>query len=229
METRDLLRFALPDCRELDELIEHLRAAGFVVPDLATSGLHRVVDPMGTHVDFDVFKLAPGDVGTYVEHGIAHLGIKSTDLIRETRAQVWRPFTFSYGAYPLILAAPKGFKMENLTARPILRLATSLPQLTRAIFGARGFAVEIVDVQDPATACLLGLADGWVGRMVDPIELVDDGFRVMEVLDTARPKLVVNRACYALERRTITELLNRLTEHMPPAPDPPSIPFDVED
>ena len=225
----DRLRLALPDSSELDAICRHLRACGFDLPDLTLPGLHRVEDPLGTGAHFDVFKLAPADVGTYVEHGIAQLGVISTDLIREADAQVWRPFTFSYGNYPLVLAAPQGLTLDHLSSRPIMRLATSLPELTRRLFTARGMSIEVVPVEDSATACLLGLADGYVDRMTSPHTLTDQGFRVLEVIGQAHLKLTLNRTCYTSRRSTISELIHRLYVHQPPEPDQLTIPFDIDD
>ena len=168
------LRLALPDDEALPKLCEHLRASGFAIPHLQGPGLHRVIDPLGLGVNFEVCKIAPADVGAYVEHGITKLGVMRTDLLSESGAEVWRPFTFSYGSAPLVLAAPRGLTLEHLTSRPYIRLATSLPNRTRDIFAARGLAIEVVPVADSPTACLFGLADGYVDRLTGlPAELLD--------------------------------------------------------
>jgi ATP phosphoribosyltransferase len=224
----DRIRLALPDADSLDAICGQLRACGFKLPDLSLPGLHLVRDPLGCRVDFEVFKLAAPDVGTYVEHGISHLGVMSTELIREAHVRVWHPYTFTFGQRPLVLVAPLGMTMENLTGRPLVRLATSLPNLTRDIFAARGLAIEVVHVSDCMSACLLGLADGYVDRLYDPQTLIRDGFRVLEVLGTARLKLVLNPACYATRKPTLRALIKALNVHQPPAPPPIEIPFDDE-
>lgn len=223
------LRLALPEGRDLTTICEQLRACGFELPAELNPGIHLVDDPLGVGVDFEVFKLAPTDVGTYVEHGISQLGIMSTELLREGDAEVWRPFTFSYGAYPLVLAAPRGINLDALAVRPLVRLATSLPRLTRDVFAARGMVIEVVPVEDSTTACLLGLADGYVDRLVDPDAIVREGFRVLEVLGHARLKLLVNRASYAMRHEAIGTFMDRLEAHQPPAPAPLEIPFDLEE
>lgn len=223
------LRLALPDDEALPMLCEHLRASGFAIPPLQGPGLHRVVDPLGLGVNFDVCKIAPGDVGAYVEHGITKLGVMRTDLLSESGAEVWRPFTFSYGSAPLVLAAPRGLTLEHLTSRPYIRLATSLPNRTRDIFAARGLAIEVVPVADSPTACLFGLADGYVDRLTDPQRLIQEGFRVLELLEHTHLKLIINRACYAARSETILELIHRLHATQPEPPPPVIIPFDDDE
>ncbi|MFW6292885.1 MAG: hypothetical protein ACOC7V_11240, partial [Spirochaetota bacterium] len=94
---------------------------------------------------------------------------------RENEIQVWRPYSFPFGRYPLILAAPRGETIASLSSRPLIRIATPLPNLTREVFASRGMAVNVVPVGDSVTACLLGLADGFVDRLVDPEVLGPEG------------------------------------------------------
>ena len=226
------LRIALPNNVELEQICGHLRQAGFSsLPDMSRPGLYIVPAPFGADEDvefreFEFFRLEPTDVSTYVEHGICHGGVVHTDLLREARARVWRPFTFSFGGYPLVLAAPQGQDLLHLTNRPVIRVATSLPELTKAIFTARGMGVEVVSVEDSLTACLLGLADGYVDRLTDPDFLVDQGFRVTEVVGQAHLKLIANRGCGVGRRRAIARLVELLEAHQPPPPEPLRIPFD---
>lgn len=223
------LRLAIPECEELDTLCVQLEQCGFQLPDLHQPGIHIVRDPLGLGINFEVFKLASSDVGTYVEHGISHLGVSSTELLHEVDARLWRPFTFSYGTYPLVLAAPQGINLDALELRPRVRIATSLPKLTREVFASRGLNIEVVSVEDSTTACLLGLADAYVERLIDPDVLMREGFRVLEVLGHAHLKLVVNRASYTMRRSAIDHFM-KLLGSCQPDPEPPfDIPFDIND
>jgi ATP phosphoribosyltransferase len=153
----------------------------------------------------------------------------STDLIRENGVQVWRPFPFAFGKYPLVLAAPRGETIASLSSRPLIRIATPLPNVTREIFASRGMAVNVVPVADSVTACLLGLADAYVDRLVQPEVMVRQGFRVVEALGNASLKLIVNRACGSRRRKTIRQLIEALEATQPPAPTPIDIPFDGDE
>lgn len=226
---RERLRIALPKCPELRLIGDQFRACGFTFPELNHAGLHLIEDPIGCGFDFEIFRLAPADVGTYVEHAISHIGVMSTDLLRETDAEVWRPLTFSFGKHPLVLAAPRGESIVSLSARPLVRIATPLPNLTRDLFAHRGITMEVLNVSDSTTACLLGLADAFVDRLVDPAPMLAQDFRVVELLGHARLKLVVNRALGARRRIAIQTLISKLKAHEPPAPPEIEIPFDDDD
>ena len=220
------LRLALPSGDDLTNVCALLRRCGFDLPEIDSIGLYPVIDPLGIGVDFEIFRLAPADVGTYVEHGISQLGVMSTELIRESDSRVWRPYTFPFGNYPLVLAAPHGITLDTLMMRPTVRLATSLPQMTRDIFAARGMAIEVVPVEDTTTACLLGLSDGYVDRLVSPNEIIAQGFRVLEVVGRARLKLIVNKASYPMRRAAIDAFIEALALHEPNPSESMEIPFD---
>lgn len=221
------LRLALPHSQELGAIREHLLACGFDVPDLSMPGLHRVGDPLDCGYEFEIFRLAPADVGIYVEHAISHLGVMSTELLGETESQVWRPYTFPFGQYPIAFAAPRGESFASLSTRPQVRIATPFPVLAKEVFALRGMPVEVVNVSDSYTACLLGLADAFLDRIVDPTPMKENDFRVLEVLGYARLKLVVNRALGSRRRIAIQRLVQALQENAPQSLPPLEIPYEL--
>lgn len=227
--SRDRLRLALPQSGELETIREHFKACGFAIPDLSMPGLHHLGDPLNCGYSFEIFRLAPADVGTYVEHAISHLGVMSTDLLKETQSEVWRPYTFPFGQYPMVLAAPRGESFASLSTRPQVRIATPYPMLAQEVFAPRGMPVEVVNVSDSYTACLLGLADAFVDRLMDPTPMYEHDFRVLEVLGHSRLKLVVNRALGSRRRIAIQALVGALEASQPEAPEPIEIPFEVDD
>lgn len=223
------LRLALPVCDQLDAICEHFRSFGFEIPDLDMPGLHELGDPLECGYDFEVFRIDRADVGTYVEHAISHIGVMNTDLLRETESEVWRPYTFPFGQYPMVFAAPRGESFASLSSRPHVSIATPYPMLAREVFSQRGMTVEVVDVSNSYTACLLGLADAFVDRLADPAPMLEHDFRVLEVLEQSRLKLVVNRALGSRRRIAIQALVKALEDNQPEAPEPIEIPFEMQD
>ena len=225
------IRVALPRGRELEPLIEHFAGAGFDLSELREgSSLLDAGDPLESGFEFEFVKLSPADVGTYVEYGICHAGVLSTDLIGEREVNVWRPFTFNFGSYPLVLAALRGQNLETLLAKPVLRPATSIPRFAKQWFSVRGIPTEIVEVVDSSpTAVILGLADCWVDRLTDPDRVVEQGFRVVEAMGQSYLKLVVNPAAASRRRAAIRVLIKALEDNLLEPPPPIDIPFDLED
>ncbi len=229
--TPSRIRIAFPRGAELARLVAHFGAAGFEVDALLDDpGPLDAGDPIDSGFDFEFVTLSPIDVGTYVEYGICHVGVMSTDLIRENGVNVWRPFTFNFGSYPLVLSAMRGHTLETLTSKPVLRPATPLVGFTKEWFTRRGISTEVISVTDnAATAVVLGLADCWVDRLTDPDQIVDQGFRVVESMGQTYLKLVVNPAAASRRRAAIQVLIKALESHLPPEPEPVEVPFDLED
>lgn len=225
------IRVALPRGQELARLIEHFGRVGFELEPLLEAQTHiEGGDPLESGFGFEFVTLSPSDVGTYVEYGICHAGVLSTDLIGESDFKVWRPFTFNFGSYPLVLAGWRGQTLSTLMTKPVLRLATPIPRFTKDWFGTRGIPTEVVAVADDAAmAVVLGLADCWVDRLTSPEELVEAGFRVVEAMGQTYLKLVVNPAAASARRAAIRQLISALEAHNPPAPPRISIPFDLDD
>jgi ATP phosphoribosyltransferase len=230
-ESPSRIRVALPRGAELLRLVDQFGRAGFDLADLKNgSELLNAGDPLNSGFEFEFVKLSPADVGTYVEYGICHAGVLSTDLIGEREVNVWRPFTFNFGSYPLVLAAMKGQNLETLLTKPVLRPATSIPRFAKQWFTVRGIPTEIVEVvESSATAVVLGLADCWVDRLTNPERVVAEGFRVVEAMGRSYLKLVVNPAAASRRRAAIRVLIKALEENKLEPPPPIDIPFDLED
>lgn len=225
----DLLRMAFPKFDRIRAIESWFSRAGFPITGLSRPGLHRAGDPWDTGMDLECFAVSHADVGTYVERGIAQLGIMEANKIRETGCRVWSPFTFPFGRYPVVFAAPKGQSLQRLTGRPVLRLATTYPELAREWFRENGIPVELVPVSDsPDTAVLLGLADAFVGDIDETHELVSHGFHVVDVLGYTQLKLVVNRACGDGRRTAIRKMIEAFKRVPIQAQKPVDIPFEEE-
>ena len=225
------IRVALPRGQELHRLVEHFGRVGFALEALAEDA--RFVeggDPLDSGFDFEFVTLSPSDVGTYVEFGICHAGVLSTDLIGESEFKVWRPFTFNFGSYPLVLVGWRGQTLNTLMAKPVLRLATPIPRFTKEWFTTRGIPTEVVPVvNDASIAVILGLTDCWVDQLTNPEEVVAAGFRVVETMGQTYLKLVVNPAAASGRRTAIRQLISALEEQNPPPGPRISIPFDLDD
>lgn len=223
-----VIRMAVPEGLDFNLIVKHLRAAGIDLPE--GGDIWNIERPFDMDFDLEILKLAPVDVGTYVERGAVQLGVMSTDLLHESDVVVWRPFTFSFGTYPIIFGTRRGTTLATLNSRPQIRLATPIPRFTQEWFAHRGFTTEILHVSDSAEkAVMLGLADGFVDRLVHPERLIAEGFRAIERVGTTHLKLIVNNATNSPRRKFISTLMEALGNHQPPSPSRVAIPFDEDD
>jgi ATP phosphoribosyltransferase len=155
-------------------------------------------------------------VPTYVEYGIAELGVCGGDVLLESGADVHAPLDLRLGRCRLVLAARAGEAGAG-DGRATVRVATKYPRITTRWFHERGLPVEVVGLSGSVElAPVLGLAE----RIVDVVEtgrtLVENGLVVLETLERCSARLVVNRAAWQLAGPTLRELVDALRAARPP-------------
>ena len=146
---------AIPKGRVLKQLVPRLEAAGLDTSALTASNRQLIRE------DGDVryLLLKPDDVPTYVEYGVADLGIVGRDVLLEREYDLYAPLDLGIGKCRLVVAGLVSFEYP---ARPgtRLRVATKFPNVASRFFRERAQPVEIIFVQGSVElAPLTGLAD----------------------------------------------------------------------
>ena len=95
----------------------------------------------------------------------------------------------------------------------MLRVATKYPRIAARYFGARGVAVELIELSGSVElAAVLGLADCIVDLVETGKTLQENDLDALEVISESAARLVVNRASYQLKTETVSSLLKSLKE-----------------
>lgn len=157
----------------------------------------------------DALLVKPPDVLTYVEHGIADLGIVGKDVLLEAGGDVDvdEPLDLRFGSCRIVVAGPAGATARDLDAHSDVRVATKYPAVTRRHFAERGRLVEVIEL---AGSVELGPGVGLSEWIVDLVEsgetLRQNGLAVVEEVARSSARLIVNRA----SRKTKYEALEAL-------------------
>ena len=87
----------------------------------------------------------PSDVVTYVEKGVADLGIvgKDTILENENESEVYELYDLGFGKCKFSVAGMKGKKDKYLTSEN-LKVATKYPVIAKNFFKSRGQKIDII-------------------------------------------------------------------------------------
>lgn len=202
------LRLILPEGPVGHQIWETLLAAGLPLQRQGHRSLHRCEparEQLG--VALELLVLHHDDIPAYVEHGLADLGVASAEVLFEANAYVYRPYTFSFEQWPVVLAAPENTDLASLVRLHRLRVATRYRRLAREHFAGRGWPAEIIGLGgDPCQAVALGLASAALTVLRNPEVLEGYGLRVVEEVDRSQLKLIANRAA----SRTRMSLIERL-------------------
>lgn len=107
---------------------------------------------------FRFFFVKPADVPTYVEYGIADIGIVGKDTLLEAGADLYEMLDLKFEKCRLCLA---GFPEKKAAlSSPHLRVATKYVNTAKKLFFSRGEDVEIIKLNGSIElAPLTGLAD----------------------------------------------------------------------
>jgi len=147
----------------------------------------------------------PTDVPVYVEHGVADCGIVGRDVLLEWEPDLLQPLALDIGVCRIVVAA----KSEAIWNQfGMLRVATKYPRIAAKHFGARGVAVDMIELSGSVElAPVLGLADCIVDLVETGSTLRENGLSIVEVITESSARLVVNRASYQLKADAIGQLI----------------------
>jgi len=152
----------------------------------------------------------PADVPVYVEHGIANCGIVGRDVLLESAVDLLQPLSLNIGACRIVVAAKNDAPLRQLG---MLRVATKYPRIAARHFGARGVAVDIIQLSGSVElAPVLGLADCIVDLVETGKTLQENGLSIVEVITESTARLVVNRASYQLNAEAVGRLIKSLDD-----------------
>ncbi len=161
-------------------------------------------------IDFIFVK--PCDVVTYVEKGVADMGIVGKDTILEENKDVYEVLDLNYGNCRFVIA---GFEDQNLVKKnEVLTIATNYPSYVESVFKEKNQQIEIIKLGGAVElAPLMGLSEVIVDIVETGNTLKDNGLVVLEELDLISARLIVNKVSYRFkydEIRKIEKILGGL-------------------
>ena len=152
----------------------------------------------------------PADVPVYVEYGVADCGIVGRDVLLESSTDLLQPLSLNIGACRIVVAAKNDAQLNRLG---MLRVATKYPRIAARHFGARGVAVDLIELSGSVElAPILGLADCIVDVVATGKTLEENGLRIVEVITDSAARLVVNRASYQLKAEALGQFIKSLED-----------------
>ncbi|WP_010273026.1 ATP phosphoribosyltransferase [Paenibacillus senegalensis] len=202
----ELLKVAMPKGRINRPAIKLLQDAGFSVPDDLEESRKLVITAPEAQMEFIMAK--PVDVATYVEYGVADIGIVGKDVLLEENRDVYELLDLNIGRCRMsVIGLPDWRPVTNP------RVATKYPNVASQFFREKGQQVEVIKLNGSIElAPLIGLAD----RIVDMVEtgrtLKENGLVELESMFGITSRLIANRVSYRMKNSRIQEVCDRLQE-----------------
>jgi len=202
------IHLALPKGRLASDVIELFAKAGYDLSALEDAKRRLWVD-CGR---FRVLTLRGLDVAAYVAHGVADVGVVGSDVLAESRPDLYELLDLGVGRCRLVVAELASRKGEQRGQRH-LRVATKYPELARRHYQNRSVPAEIVKLAGAIElGPVLGLADEIVDLVQTGETLEQNGLIEVETIAEVSARLVMNRASFRLRGGELGELVDRLAE-----------------
>ncbi|MFW6344343.1 MAG: ATP phosphoribosyltransferase [Sediminispirochaetaceae bacterium] len=198
------LTLALPKGRLFDQVQELFAQRGLSF----TFEKRKLVAHENTGL-IDIFLIKNSDLPTYVNHGIAGLGVSGEDVIYESGLRFFRLYRFEFGGTRMCLAAKQGHNTDDIGRTPTI--ATKFPRYTRDFFHNRNVPVQIVKLNGSVElAPILGLSPYIVDLVETGSTLKANKLEVIETLGEIGVYLIANPSYYKLRYESIHTLLGKL-------------------
>lgn len=205
------LSIALTKGRLEKQTVERLAAAGYGIEALKDKGRQLVFQDQVKDIRY--FLVKANDCITYVNHGVADIGVVGKDTLLENMNETYELLDLKTGCCKFIVA---GLKDKNpLMKFGHIKIGTKYPNVCREYFQKRGMDVEIIKIDGSVElAPILGLCDGIVDIMETGSTLRENGLVVFDTVCDLSARLIVNKASFKLKQAEISQLLEDLKKGM---------------
>jgi len=196
---------ALTKGRLEKQFLQFFQELGFETDPLLDKGRKLQIETK----EFSFFFAKGIDVTTYVENGIADIGVVGGDILIEHQPDVYNLFPLPFGHCRMALATKANYEWPNQKKR----IASTFTNITKAYFKEKGESVDIIRLEGSVElAPILGLADAIVDIVETGTTLKENGLVVEDEFLSFSARLIANRSSLKLKRDKLVPMIERFKE-----------------
>lgn len=197
------LTVALPKGRLGDQTIEMFKSAN-IGKTIDEKSRKLIFEDVERNIKFILLKNS--DVITYVENGIADIGISGKDMVMEENADIYELYKMNIGKCKMSIAGIKGKKIFHEDT--ILNVATKFPNITKKYFEGKGQKIKIIRLNGSIElAPIVGLSDVIVDLVETGNTLKANGLEILDDMYSINAMIISNKVSYKFKRKEIKELI----------------------
>lgn len=209
MDRSQKLTIAMPKGRIFEEAVHFLQQAGLQVTAELQDSRKLVIPVENAQLEFILAK--PTDVPTYVEYGVADVGVVGKDVLLEEERDVYELLDLQIGYCRMMVAGMPDWKP---TEAP--RVATKYPKIASRYFREQGQQVEVIKLNGSVElAPMIGLADRIVDIVSTGRTLKENGLIELEHICEITTRLIANRASYRMKSGAVDDIAQKFMEVIP--------------
>lgn len=191
------------------EVVKILDKAGFGTDELKDKGRKLVFKDINYDVNY--FLVKANDSITYVEHGVADIGVVGLDTLVEKGHNCYELMDLGFGKCKFIVASMPDEDLFNMKGH--IKIGTKYPKVAKEFFKENNIDVEVIKIDGSVElAPILGLCDGIVDIMETGTTLKENGLVVLKEIQDISARLIVNKASFKLKQKEISFILEKIRE-----------------
>jgi len=215
MNKSPFLTIALPSGRLFQPILDLLQSTGYFgkLEYNLEKDRHLIFFDQDRKFRFIITK--PKDNSTYVEWGVADIGIVGKDVLWEEKKDVYELLDLHLGSCLLVLAGSRSKEeiMMSIERKNPLRIATKYPNISRNYCLQKGIYGEIITLFGSVElAPQVGLADVIIDLVSTGKTLRENNLKVIDEIASSSARLITNHISYKTKHEQIHQIVQVLRE-----------------
>lgn len=201
------LTFALGKGRLANKTMELLEQIGITCEEMKDKNSRKLIF-VNEELKLRFFLSKGPDVPTYVEYGVADIGVVGKDTILEENRNVYEVLDLGYGKCRMCVCGPKSAK-ELLKHHERIRVASKYPNIAKDYFyNKKHQTVDIIKLNGSVElGPLVELSDVIVDIVETGSTLRENGLEVLEEVCPLSARMIVNPVSMQMETDRIRKLI----------------------
>lgn len=204
------LTFALTKGRLASSTIEMLEKIGITCEEMKDKDSRKLIF-VNEELKLKFFLAKGPDVPTYVEYGVADIGVVGRDTIIEEGRKVHEVLDLGFGKCRMCVCGHEN-AAELMKHHELIRVATKYPKIAKDYFyNKRHQTVEIIKMNGSIElAPIVGLSEVIVDIVETGSTLKENGLVVLEEVCPLSARMIVNPVSMRMENERIKKLITDL-------------------
>ena len=214
MNNKEYLTFTLTKGRLANKTLELLNKIGISCEEMLDKETRKLIF---TNEELKLkFFLSKGpDVPTYVEYGVADIGVVGKDTIMEEGRRAYEVLDLGFGKCRMCVCGPESAR-ALLEHHEMIRVASKYPVIAKDYFNNQKYqTVDIIKLNGSVElGPIVGLSDVIVDIVETGSTLKENGLVVLEEICPLSARMIVNQVSMKMQQERITDLIMKLKSQL---------------
>ena len=208
------LTFALGKGRLAKQTLELFEKIGITCEEMKDKNSRKLIF-VNEEQKLKFFLSKGPDVPTYVEYGVADIGVVGKDTLLEEEKRAYEVLDLGFGKCRMCVCGPASAK-ELLKHHEMIRVASKYPKIAKDYFyNQKHQTVDIIKLNGSVElGPIVGLSDVIVDIVETGSTLRENGLEVLEEVCPISARMIVNQVSMKMESERIKKLIADLKEQL---------------